>query len=121
MYVADRDWKFVIIATLAGYGVPFLFDIKLFGIPIMLLSGTGALAASILFFGWARTGRRPRWLQHQISWLIERIGASFSGATPARRRRGLPADRRNAARWLLDAETTADADASERALQFSNT
>lgn len=69
--VASSDWKFVLAAALIGYGGPFLLDLKLWGAPLELVTGLISAALSIAFFNWARTGRRPHWLQHKIRALIE--------------------------------------------------
>ena len=64
--VRVEDWKFVFAATLASYTVPFLLNLKLWGVPLELWSGLGAGALSIAFFNYARIGRRPYWLQHRL-------------------------------------------------------
>ncbi|MCI0389665.1 MAG: hypothetical protein MOB07_13010 [Acidobacteria bacterium] len=69
--VVSSDWKFVLAAALIGYAGPFLLNLKLWGAPLELLTGLISAALSIAFFNWARTGRRPHWLQHKIRALIE--------------------------------------------------
>ncbi len=80
--VASSDWKFVLFATLAGYALPFLFELKPGGVPLELLTGVLSAAISIAFFNWARIGRRPYWLQHRIRAMVE----------SPRARAALPAD-----------------------------
>ena len=82
--VVTSDWKFVLLATLVGYGVPFLLDLKLWRVPLELWTGLLAAALGIAFFNFVRIGRRPRWLQHKVRGLFE----------PSRHRRSLPADHR---------------------------
>jgi hypothetical protein len=91
--VVSADWKFVLFAALVGYSVPFLFDLKLWGVPLELLMGLISAAVSIAFFNWARIGRRPYWLQHKIRSLIE----------SPRRRAALPADETKRPRrpWVI--------------------
>jgi hypothetical protein len=69
--VVSSDWKFVLFAALIGYTLPFLFDLKLWGVPLELLTGLISAALSIAFFNWVRMGRRPYWLQHKIRAFIE--------------------------------------------------
>lgn len=80
--VAASDWKFVLAATIVGYGVPFWLDLKLWKVPLELWTGILAAALSIAFFNCVRIGRRPYWLQHRARALAE---------NPCRRRT-LPAD-----------------------------
>ena len=69
--VVSSDWKFVLFASLIGYTLPFLFDLKLLGAPLELVTGLLSAALSIAFFNWVRMGRRPYWLQHKLRALIE--------------------------------------------------
>jgi hypothetical protein len=92
--VISSDWKFVLAAALIGYTVPFLFDLKLWGVPLELWTGLGAAALAVAFFNWARVGRRPYWLQHKIRALAEK----------PRQRRVLPRDelKQPARRWVIN-------------------
>src|SRR6266403_4043417 len=65
--VADADWKFVLITTLLCYTVPFLLDIKVLNIPIELWASLVVLVSSVGFFNYSLLGRKPFWLQHQIT------------------------------------------------------
>jgi hypothetical protein len=69
--VVSSDWKFVLFAGFIGYTLPFLLDLKLWGAPLELITCISLAALSIAFFNWARTGRRPYWLQHKIRALTE--------------------------------------------------
>jgi hypothetical protein len=64
--VRIEDWKFIFAAALVSYTVPYLFGLKVWGVPLELWCGLGAGALSIAFFNWARIGRRPFWLQHRL-------------------------------------------------------
>jgi hypothetical protein len=90
--VVSSDWKFVLGAALIGYTVPFLFDLKLWGVPLELWTGLLAAALAIGFFNGARIGRRPYWLQHKIRALVE---------SPVRRQ-ALPIDlaKNTPRRWI---------------------
>ena len=91
--VLISDWKFVFAATLAAYSTPFLLDLKLWGAPLELWFGLGAAALSIVFFNYARIGRRPHWLQH-------RLRAMFTSPI---HRRAIPTDgaRHRRRRWII--------------------
>ncbi len=69
--VVSGDWKFVLVAAMLGYIVPFFFELKLLGAPLELVMGVASGALSIAFFNYARIGRRPYWLQHKIRSLAE--------------------------------------------------
>lgn len=80
--VVSSDWKFVLIATLVGYLVPFFLSLKVGRLPMWLFSGLLAAAVSYVFFRLVRTGRKPFWLQHTARARVE----------SSRQRRALPAD-----------------------------
>jgi hypothetical protein len=65
--VVDTDWKFVFLITFTCYTVPFLFDLKIFRFPLELWASLAGLLASVAFFNYVRIGRKPFWLQHQIT------------------------------------------------------
>jgi hypothetical protein len=87
--VVAADWKFVLTATLLGYAVPFWFDLKLWRVPLELWTGLLASALSVAFFNYARTGRRPFWLQHHLRAHFEspRLRRALPGDTSRRRKR----------------------------------
>jgi len=92
--VAASDWKFVLAATLIGYTIPFLLNLKLWRVPLELWGGLLSAALAIVFFNWARIGRRPYWLQHKIRAIFEN----------PRQRRTLPSDEVKQPRrlWVVD-------------------
>ena len=68
--VPHTDWKYVFLVTLAGFVLPFIFNIKLFGVPAPMLTGISALAVSVAFFNFIRLGRRPFWFQHTLRFCL---------------------------------------------------
>src|SRR5262245_32604636 len=91
--VVSTDWKFILAATLAGYLVPFVLNVRVLRIPLFLWTGLLSAAISYAFFFWVRIGRRPYWLQHTLRALV---------LDPVERR-SLPSDRRQKSPrpWLL--------------------
>ncbi len=81
-FVVSSDWKFVLAATLVGYLVPFFLHLKVWVIPMWLLTGVGSLIGSIAFFNYIRIGRRPFWFQHTLR----------AAVSHRRHRRVLPVD-----------------------------
>lgn len=71
--VSHTDWKYVGIISALAYIIPFIFDLKIKGIPLPLWTGLIGLAASIGFFNYVRVGRPPHWLQHTVSTLLEDV------------------------------------------------
>jgi hypothetical protein len=88
--VVSSDWKFVLFAGLIGYTVPFLFDLKLWGVPLEILTGLMLGALSIAFFNWARMGRRPYWLQHKLRSFFENPRSRPALPADERKRHGRP-------------------------------
>lgn len=80
--VPHTDWKYVFIMTMAGFVLPFMFGLTIFGIPAPMFTGIGTLGLSVAFFNLIRYGRRPYWFQHKMQ-------ALFSNH---RQRRALPQD-----------------------------
>ena len=89
--VPHTDWKYVFIVTIAGFVLPFVLNIKLYGVPAPMFMGVSALALSVAFFNFIRIGRRPLWFQHSLRALL----------TSSRERAALPVDALNDA-WLED-------------------
>ena len=83
--VPHTDWKYVFVVTLAGFVLPFVLGVKIYGVPAPMLTGVLTLAASVGFFNFVRIGRRPYWLQHTLRALLR---SSVSRAA-------LPTDRLN--------------------------
>src|SRR5438067_10331638 len=91
--VPHTDWKYVFIVTLAGFVLPFVLNIKLYGVPVPMFTGVSALALSVAFFNFIRIGRRPLWFQHTLRALL---------VSPLERA-ALPVDDLNEA-WLEEAD-----------------
>ena len=91
--VLISDWKFVFGAALIAFSVPFLFDLKIWGVPLELCTGLGAMVLSIAFFNYVRIGRRPLWLEHRLRAMVR---------SPIQRR-ALPTDRarRPPRSWII--------------------
>jgi len=87
--VPHTDWKYIFIMTMAGFVLPFLLGLTIFGIPAPMFTGIGSLGLSVAFFNLIRYGRRPYWFQHKMQ-------ALFSNH---RHRRALPQDSLNHS-WL---------------------
>jgi hypothetical protein len=89
------DWKYILIATLVGYLVPFFLRLRVGLVPLWFVTGIGSAAISYAFFRYTKVGRKPYWFQHSIRALLDGSMA----------RRTLPADhaRRSHRRWLLTA------------------
>lgn len=82
-WVLSSDWKFVLAGSLGGLLVPLLLGLKIWIVPLWVVSAPVTLVASMIFFNYIRTGRRPHWFQHTIRALVR----------PERERRRLPVDR----------------------------
>lgn len=93
--VPHTDWKYAFFLTFAGFVLPFIFGIKLYGVPAPMFTGVLMLALSVAFFNFIRLGRRPLWFQHTFRALL----------TSPTRRASLPQDALNEV-WLKDYETT---------------
>lgn len=87
--VPHTDWKYVFFITFAGLVLPFIFNIKIYGVPVPMFTGVIALASSVAFFNFIRIGRRPLWFQHTLHGLL----------TKPTRRAALPVDELNNA-WI---------------------
>lgn len=91
--VPHTDWKYVFIITFAGFVLPFVLNIKLYGVPAPMFTGVSALALSVAFFNFIRIGRRPLWFQHSLRALL----------VSSRERAALPVDDLNES-WLEDTD-----------------
>lgn len=89
--VPHTDWKYVFIITFIGFVLPFVLNIKLYGVPAPMFTGVSALALSVAFFNFIRIGRRSLWFQHTCRALL----------ISPRERAALPADDLNEA-WVED-------------------
>ncbi len=90
------DWKYVALATLMGYFVPYFLNVRIMRVPLFFFTGVGVLFASYIFFYFIRVGRRPRWFEHTMRAAVE------SGT----RRRLLPSDaaHRHRRSWILQSD-----------------
>src|SRR6267142_233524 len=91
--VVSTDWKFILVATLAGYLIPFFLNLRVWRMPLFLWTGLLFALTSYAFFFFIRIGRKPYWFQHTLRSLCE----------SSVRRRVLPADAagRSQRSWLL--------------------
>jgi hypothetical protein len=95
--VAVSDWPFIVVATMLSYIVPFILDLTIFYLPVPLLASLSVFVIGVAFFNWARMGRPPLWLQHQLlAWLMR--STRMRGALPCER---LPRHLQDS--WCLDA------------------
>jgi hypothetical protein len=70
--VVSSDWKFVLGAGLLAYTIPHLFDLKLWKIPLELITTVLAMVIAIAVMNLIRVGKKPRWLQHHLRAFVER-------------------------------------------------
>ncbi len=91
--VPHTDWKYVFVVTVTGFVLPFVLNVKLYGVPAPMFMGVSALALSVAFFNFIRIGRRPLWFQHSARALL----------TGSRERAALPVDGLNEA-WLEETD-----------------
>jgi hypothetical protein len=68
--VPHTDWKYVFSLTFAGFVLPFIFRITIYGVPAPMLTGVTTLAVAVAFFNFIRIGRRPFWFQHTLRALV---------------------------------------------------
>ena len=93
--VVVSDWKYILIATLVGYLVPFFFRLKVGNVPLWFVIGLGTAAFSYSFFRYTKVGRKPFWFQHSLR-------AFVNGRTA---RGTLPVDHQSSRRnWLLETD-----------------
>lgn len=71
--VAHTDWKYVGIISALSYIIPFILDLKIGRWPLPMWTGLLSLGLSMAFFKFVRVGRPPLWLNHTVSYLIDRI------------------------------------------------
>ena len=91
--VPHTDWKYVFVVTICGFVLPFVLNIKLYGVPAPMFMGVSALALSVAFFNFIRIGRRPLWFQHSLRALL----------VSSQERAALPVDGLNEV-WLEDTD-----------------
>ena len=86
--ITDEDWGVVIAAAITGYTIPFLFGMKLVGLPLELVGWLVTMGVSVFILNILRRKARPAWLWHAMQ---ARISSSVS-------RRRLPGN--STMRWL---------------------
>jgi hypothetical protein len=59
--ITDEDWGFVILASIAGYAVPFALGIEVVHIPAELIGWVVMMGASVLALNLIRRKSRPGW------------------------------------------------------------
>lgn len=65
-----RDWGYIIGVSFAFLLIPTLLDLSFYGLPLGLIGFLISLIAGVIFFNWARIGRRPRWLNDELNVLF---------------------------------------------------
>lgn len=95
-FVVSSDWKIIMVFFMGGLLVPFLLGLKIWVIPLWIVSAPASLVASMIFFNYIRIGRRPHWFQHTVRALVR----------PERARRHIPSDRRGRGErlWIRNAD-----------------
>ena len=91
--VVSSDWKFVLASGLVSYTIPYLLDLKLWKIPLELVTTVLAMLVTIAILNVIRVGKKPNWLQHHVRAIVEH----------ADHRKRLPADRvRGGRAWIRE-------------------
>lgn len=80
--VVSTDWKYVLVAGLAGYTIPYVLSLQIGRIPLEIIATVVAVVVSIAALNLIRVGRKPFWLQHHLRSMIR----------DSHSRRGQPAD-----------------------------
>jgi hypothetical protein len=90
--IVAGDWKFVLGAGLLAYTIPYTFDLKLWKIPLELITTLLAMGVTVAVLNLIRVGKKPYWLQHHLRALVE----------SDEHRRRLPVDAKVGRLWLKD-------------------
>jgi hypothetical protein len=64
--LTDEDWGVVILASVAGYAIPFIFGMKISGIPLEMVGWLVAMLVSVGALNILRRKSRPCWLKHTL-------------------------------------------------------
>jgi hypothetical protein len=64
--LTDEDWGIVILAAILGYAIPFLFGMKISGVPLELMGWLVMTGLSVFILNIFRRNTRPGWLWHAI-------------------------------------------------------
>lgn len=65
-----KDWGYIIGVSFTFLLIPTLLDLSFYGMPLGLIGFLISLVAGVIFFNWARIGRRPRWLGDEMNVLF---------------------------------------------------
>ena len=88
--VVSSDWKFVLASGLVAYTIPYTFDLKIWKIPLELITTVLAMLVTVSVLNLIRVGKKPHWLQHHLRALVE----------PDQRGRRLPTDTGSGRLWI---------------------
>lgn len=61
--ITDEDWGVVILASIAGYAIPFALGIEVLHLPAELIGWVGMMGLSVLALNLLRRKSRPGWLR----------------------------------------------------------
>jgi len=61
----------VLAAGLLSYTIPYLLDLKLWKIPLELITTVLAIVVTLAVLNLIRVGKKPHWLQHHLRALVE--------------------------------------------------
>lgn len=64
--VRDNDLKWVLLATVVALTVPFALEMFIGPIPVSVITTPIALIGSLMFFNWARVGKRANFLEYKL-------------------------------------------------------
>lgn len=62
--ITDEDWGLVILASVLGYAIPFLFGLKVAGIPLEMIGWLVMMALSIVALNVIRRKNRQYWMKY---------------------------------------------------------
>lgn len=91
--ITDEDWGVVVLASIAGYAVPFALGLELYRLPMELVGWLVMMGLSVLSLNLIRRKSRPGWLRHSLQ-------ARLRGSVA---RRWLPLEAKSD--WLKGKET----------------
>lgn len=94
MGLISTDWKYVLVASLTGYFIPFLLGLHYGRVPLWLFISVISGLVAYVFFRFIRLGRRAHWFQHTVRYGLAK--ATKRGS----RTRSLPAHLTSTT-WLL--------------------
>lgn len=68
--ITDEDWGFVLLASVLGYAVPFVLNVRIYHLPAELLGWLITMGVSILTLNLIRRKNRPGWLKHTMQFRL---------------------------------------------------